>query len=49
MTTDERLDSISKDIAKIKRGSDIQTFFLVVVFIFGVTSLADFHNKIVKK
>jgi hypothetical protein len=49
MTTDQKLDEISKQIVKIKRGSDIQTFFLVVVFVFGITSLADFHSRIKSK
>jgi hypothetical protein len=40
MTIDERLDDIDRKITKVKRGGDVQTFFLVLVFVFGVTSIS---------
>ena len=46
MTTEEKIDDINKKLIKIKRGGDIQTFFLVLVFVFGVTSISDLSSKI---
>ena len=46
MTTDEKIDNINRQLVKIKRGGDIQTFFLVLVFVFGITSISDLKDKI---
>lgn len=45
MTIDERLEYIDNKITKVKKGSDIQTFFLVLVFVFGVTSISQLITK----
>jgi hypothetical protein len=46
MTTDEKLDEINSKLLKIKRSGDIQTFFLMLVFVFGITSVAELTSKV---
>jgi hypothetical protein len=46
MNPEERLANIEKQLVKIKRGGDIQTFFLVLVFVFGITSISDLKDKL---
>jgi hypothetical protein len=46
MNPEERLANIERQLVKIKRGGDIQTFFLVLVFVFGITSVSDLKDKI---
>ena len=45
MTTDEKIDNINKQLVKIRRGGDIQTLFLVLVFVFGITTISDLKDK----
>jgi hypothetical protein len=49
MTTDEKLNEINSKLLKIKRGSDIQTFFLMLVFVFGITSVAELTSRVTLK
>jgi hypothetical protein len=46
MTTEEKLQDIDKKLLKIKRSGDIQTFFLVLVFVFGITSVSELSTRI---
>jgi hypothetical protein len=46
MTTEEKLAEIDSKLLKIKRSGDIQTFFLVLVFVFGITSVAELTTKV---
>ncbi len=46
MTTEEKIHEIDKKLVKIKRSGDIQTFFLVLVFVFGITSVSELTSKI---
>ncbi len=46
MTTEEKLQEIDSKLLKIKRSGDIQTFFLVLVFVFGITSVAELTTKV---
>lgn len=46
MTTDEKIDNINRQLVRIKRSGDIQTLFLVLVFVFGITSISDLKDKI---
>jgi hypothetical protein len=46
MTTEEKLQEIDRKLLKIKRSGDIQTFFLVLVFVFGITSVAELSTRI---
>lgn len=46
MTPDEKLDALDKKLTKIKRSGDIQTVFLVLVFVFGITSITDITSKL---
>jgi hypothetical protein len=46
MTTEEKIHEIDKKLNKIKRSGDIQTFFLVLVFVFGITSISELMTKV---
>jgi hypothetical protein len=46
MNTEERLANMERQLVKIRRGGDIQTFFLILVFVFGITSVSDLKDKI---
>ena len=46
MTTEEKLNEIDRKLLKIKRSGDIQTFFLILVFVFGISSVAELCNKV---
>jgi hypothetical protein len=43
---DNLLNEINSKLLKIKRGSDIQTFFLMLVFVFGITSVAELTSRV---
>jgi hypothetical protein len=46
MTTEEKLQEIDRKLLRIKRSGDVQTFFLVLVFVFGITSVAELTSKV---
>lgn len=48
MTNEELHADLKKEIRAIKRGSDIQTAALVLIFFFGITSLADLIERVKK-
>ena len=46
MNPEERLANMERQLVKIKRSGDIQTLFLVLVFVFGITSVSDLKDKL---
>lgn len=47
--TDQQYEELKKEIRSIKRGSNVQTAALLLIFFFGISSIADLIEKLKKQ